>query len=227
MMKRIRQVRFVHLQTLVFVAGWFPDGLRIFLYRLLSRLGWKTNYFQFLIPSVFLNYAVFILCPLSYVFLLEEISTANILAPCWQRKASSLPLQIENCTQAEPEIFGWRVDPELMCRSKVPWNPKSTSSSNKPGNKTVENYNKFELSEMSRISTVGVTGTSETLPCSKTKAIPEKNHVYVQDSSIPALLTPSNTIKLEHLVVELHVEPKPHNVEDEVAVRKNSCETVV
>lgn len=227
MMKRIRQIRFVHLQTIVFVAGWFPDGLRIFLYRLLNRLGWTTDYIKFLIPSVFLNYAVFILSPLGYVFLLEDITTANIFAPCFQRNASGLPLHIDNCTQAEPEIFGWRVDPELMGKSKIPLAPKSTNLSSKPGNKAAGKYNSFVLSEMSRISTVGVTGMSETLPHSVKKAIPPKDTACIQDSSIPGLITPPSATQIEHHVVDVHSEPKYHNDENEIVLSENNRESSV
>ncbi len=204
MARRLRKIRFVHLHTFLFVLGWFPGGLRSFIFKLLKRLGKDTDYMHLFLPSVFLHYAVFILCPLSYVFLLEEIKVAEVFVPCIFRKVSRLPLDIEAKPKVEP--------------------PATTLLNQKPTTKRevklVTFCNSFQLMEMSRVSTFGVTETSASLSGSMSKITPIKRCV-----NIPA--TPSSALKLKQIRVEVHTEPIPLKRDAKVVLSKRNLETLV
>lgn len=230
MLKRIQQVRLVHLQTIVFVLNWFPNGLGLFLYKIFSRLGWTTDYVKYLTPFVFLNYAVFILCPLSYVFLLEEIPFVKIFAPClWKDNMATLPVTVVNIEENEPEMFGWNVNPPLRPKQGAHVTEISKSHiSNKVRIMNENNYNNLKLIEMTHITTVGVTGPSDCLSFTTTKGNFGQNFYYNQCAPILALLTPTTSAKLKNIAVQLHAEPieNPYN-DNAILDNQRNCETLI
>lgn len=213
-------MRFVHLHTVVLLFTWFPHGLGIFLYKTLTRIGWSIDFVKYLTPLVFLNYVVFILCPLSYVILLEEMPVSKFFIACFRKsdKSDTTSNDDENFHQFEPEIFGWRVNPPLK--------QKSTFSTQTAA-KIKERNNSFDFMEKSWFTTVGVTGTSECISSSITRITPWRLCVQVERVSIPALLPPSTSVRLENVSVELHLEPEDPNIEHETEFGMRNNETLV
>lgn len=220
-MKRTRKARFVHLHTIVLIFTWFPHGLGIFLYKILARFGWTTDYVKYLTPLVILNYIVFILCPLSYVILLEEMPILKIFAPCFWKSAINTTITngIDKNVHPDirnPEIFGWRVKPPLKPR---------LSLLSKRGVKIEENYNSIDFMERSFLTTVGVTEISVYRSPSITRIIPWQNPIQANPSSILAVLSSPTSDKSECTLVVL--ESENPNIEQETVLDIPKKETLI
>lgn len=227
MMKRIRQVRFVQFHTIILIVVGFPVGLAIFLYRIFIRLRLITqaDTVAYLIPFHVLSYTEFLLCPLSYAFLLEDWSIARILVPCLRQvNPPNLPLNLDdNDAQSAPQVYGWKVDPIPKRQSSVKLKEKSVTWSAKTGIQFKADPNNFELVEMSLLTTVGLTHTSGSVSQARPQIVSSEHSIFSQESSIPSLLTPSTAAKLQNIAVEVHREHRnPNDTDEEMHDMRNS-----
>ncbi len=82
--KQIRQVRYVYFHTILILLFWIPNGVNIFMFKILIRYDENTEHMKKVAPLVALSYAVYFLCPLSYVFLLAKMPVVQVLVPCYR-----------------------------------------------------------------------------------------------------------------------------------------------
>ncbi len=85
----------------------------------------------------------------------------------------------------------------------------------------------FVVDEMSRISTAGVSITSDCVKNTVPRILIIEPSSSAQCSSIPSLLTPTTSARLENIAVELHPEPNWINGENEMSCFKRNCETLI
>lgn len=202
MAKQIRQVRFVYLHTFVFILNWFPNGLGRYLYKIFSRLGWTPDFVKFVTPLVYLNYSVFILCPLSYIFLLENITIAQILVPCFQKNSETNILL--NDDNKGPHARG-KISPMMDHKSNTAPEEKRATKANKTA--IEESSVRVEVHEMSRMNTIGVTETTARSSFLGNELNCIQESFWEQDASIPESLSQINSTMLEYIVVQMHAEP--------------------
>lgn len=228
MTKRVKKVRFVHLHTIVLIFGWFPHGLLLFLFKISAPLDWTTIFTKYVAILIMLGYTVFTLCPLSYVFMLEDASVVKFFVPCFLRNTSYLPVFNENNGQNEPELYGFRVDTITNPQSKLPQKERIVTWSKKTGVKIQGHYN-FERGEMSFLTTVGLTATSNTSSLALPQLIWSEQSSFVQACSIPTLMTPSTSTKLQTfaVAVEVHVQPRNAERESEMVSSERNTETLI
>lgn len=219
MAKRIQQVRFVYLHTFVFILNWFPNGLGLYLYKIFSRLGWTPDFVKFLTPLVYLNYSVFILCPLSYIFLLENMTITQILVPCFQKNSeTNIVLNDDNnCLHGRGKI-----NPMIHHTSTTAPKEKPATKANKTA--IEESSVRVEVHEMSRMNTIGVTDTTTRSSFLGTKLNCKQESFWEQEPSIPESLAQINSTMLKYIVVQIHAEPAKQQ-ENEKNNRKHSGET--
>lgn len=224
----LQQVRFVQRHTIILLLTWFPHGIAAFLYKLFAWLGWTSDSLKYTLPLAFLLYILFILCPLSYVFLLEELSMVKILAPCLRTTdTSNLQLNVGSHRQNDPEAFDLVVNPTIKQKSKVPVKETSVTWSKKTGVQINEIPDNFRLVDVSRYTTVGVTETSKSASVAVPIIISEEVSINMINCSTPALVTPSTTRRLENIAAEVHFEPEVPNNEEETVFTMRNIETLI
>lgn len=208
MTKRVKQIRYVHLHTIVLIFGWFPTGVVLFLLNVSAPVDPNTDFIKHHAIIFVLCNIVLILCPLSYVFILEDISFTKFCVPCFLTNTSSLPVVIYSYRQNDPEAFGCRVNPINPLLS-VPPKERLVTWSKKTGVRIQKNI------DVSLLTTVGLTAPSSSLSHSKPPVFSSGNSSYVHACSTPALMTPSTSAKQQTFAVEVQVHVEPNIVEGE------------
>ncbi len=157
------------------------------------------------------------------------MSAVDVFLPfCRSKNNPALPVNLTNIGQADQKLFDLRVCPRHNFKAKVPTKQKPDSLTNKDGNKVNVIVTSFMVDEMSRISTVGISITSDCVKNTVPRIIiTEPSSSGAQCSSIPSLLTPSTSARLENIAVVLHPEPEQINAENEMGSFQRYCETLI
>lgn len=150
MKKKVQRVRYIYVHSLIFILIWFPTGVGIGIYKVLCRKGVVDPQVKnYIIPLIFLSTSLYILSPLIYLLLHEDMSEVNF----WEfslcsRNGSQIGGNDYNNKGQENngnEIY-------RLCTKGL--NEQENNRQNqKEGNKRNRLH---EITDMSRISTVGI-----------------------------------------------------------------------
>ncbi|CAL8137592.1 unnamed protein product [Orchesella dallaii] len=168
MRQKVQRIRFIYLNSIIFIVLWVPIGFLLFFYKVLSRIG-LTDFsgIGILKSMAHLQYFYSIFNPVIYLYLSENISTLNIFCCCFNFRRhvrngviesslnkSNIQTKRISYKKQKSNIEAEGIEDVTKDKSSGEKNEKYERIPNKiHSTHNIEDHT-FGTSEMSRISTV-------------------------------------------------------------------------